>query len=358
MSAEDPRWREVPVLRAFHDQWWRARGAAFGEFSRPFTRDWEQLLEDAGLVSADHRADAERDARRLAEAALWRLVPDRRRPHLIARVQLPLENESRLATLFGDPRERPGAGLDPTSVAWEPELAFLRNARAGVAVEDFAALNRFLVEGGRGREVVPLKERSLEIFGDEKRFDALLATAPFREGRVRASLWRCAVVAEPLGWRRGPHANGPVLVIENASTWDSFARWNAVVGRWSAVVYGKGLVFADAVERMAEIFTELGGPRPVEYFGDLDPPGVEIPWRASRKAVAAGLPAVTPSGWCYRRLLEAGKDREGTWEGEPVRGEALGWLGDLAEPARVLFERHARLAQEHVGWDVLRHECV
>lgn len=356
MNVLEPRWRELPVLRAFHDPWWRARGAAFAEFSRPFTRDWEQLLEDAGLVSADQRADAERDARQLQDAGLWRLVPDRRRPHLIARVQLPLDNEVGLATLFGDPWERESVGLDPASIAWEPELAFLRNARAGVAVEDFAALNRFLADGGRAREVVPVKERSLEIFGDEKRFDALLATAPFREGRLTASVWRCAIIAEPLGWRRGPQADRPVLVIENASTWDSFARWNVEVGRWSAVVYGKGLVFADAVERLADIFGELGGPRPVEYFGDLDPPGIEIPWRASRKAVAAGLPAVTPNLWAYRQLLESGNGREGAWDGEPARGEALEWLGELAEPARALFARNQRLAQEHVGWDVLRRE--
>ncbi|MBX3745948.1 MAG: hypothetical protein KF833_11635 [Verrucomicrobiae bacterium] len=353
MTPDDPRWRTFPVLRELHDQWWRARGTGLGRHTRPFSRDWEQLLEAAGLLSADHRADAERDARLLAGAGLLRLTHDRRRPHLLQRVQIPLDAESRLATLFGDPLETEPSGPDPAAIDWEPELAFLRDARQNVALDDFVALNRFLATGGRLRPIVPVKERSIEVLGDEKRLDALLVTAPFRTGRITPSDLRCAPVPEPLGWRRGHRPDGPVLVLENASTWDSYCRWDAAAPRFSALVYGKGLVFIDAVTRLHDLFAEIQGPRPIEYFGDLDPPGIDIPVRASEKAVAAGLPPIQPHLWSYQRLLEAGPGREGAWDGEPVRSESLSWLGPLAPAAHDLFARGLRLAQELVGWETL-----
>ena len=358
MSPDDPRWRTLPVLKELHDQWWRARGASLGAHTRPFSRDWEQLLEDSGLVSADHRADAERDARLLAGAGLVHLSVDKRRPYLILRIQVSIEAGARLATLFGDPVGSNDPGLDPTTIEWEPELRFLHEARQCLALEDFLALNRFLAGGGRDRPVVPIKERSLEVLGDEKRLDALLATAPFRGGLIAPAVLRCAAVAEPLGWRRGPRASGPVLVLENVSTWDSYCRWNVEMGLFSAVVYGKGLVFVDSVRRLDDVFTEIGGARPVEYFGDLDPTGLEIPVRASERAVRAGLPEVRPHLWSYRRLLEVGRGREGIWEGEPAREETLRWLGDLADATRELFCRGRRLAQEQLGWELLRRETL
>ncbi len=356
MNPDNPRWRQFPVLRALHDQWWQARGGRLGRGTRPYSRDWDQLLEDAGLVSAELRTEAERDVRLLAAIDLLRLRPPKYRPHLIERILIPVEAETRLAILFGDPLEPDDSGPDPAGIAWEPELLFVLETRVGIATGDLLAMNRFLTDGGRARPVVPIKERSLQIFGDEKRLDALLVTTSFRSRRITLATLRCAQVAEPLGWRRGSNPQGPVIVLENAATWDSYCRWDERTHQFSAVVYGKGLIFADAVGRLADIFHELGGTRPVEYFGDLDPPGLEIPARASRRSQAAGLPGVEPHGWSYRRLLELGDAREGLWEGDPVNEEALRWLGDLAGPARLLFARGRRLAQEHVGWELL--SCV
>lgn len=356
MKSDEPRWRDFPVLRELHDQWWRARGGRWGESTRPFSRDWDQLLEDAGLVSAELRAEAERDARLLADAALVRLRAPRYRPHLVERILVPVEAEPRLAALFGDPVDVGDDTPDLAGIPWEAELAFLREMRVGLGADDLLAMNRFLAEGGRDRPMVPVKERSLEIFGDEKRLDALLVTAPFRTGRLTLGTLRCAAVAEPLGWCRGPNPAGPVIVLENLATWESYCRWNEQVRAFSAVVYGKGLVFADAVGRLSDIFREIGGTRPVVYFGDLDPPGIEIPWRASRRAQADGLTVIAPHAWSYRRLFEVGAGREVAWDGDPAAEDALHWLGEMAAPARELFARGRRLAQEHLGWETLRGE--
>ncbi len=353
MTTDDPRWRAFPVLRELHDQWWRARGNRLGESTRPFSRDWDQLLDDAGLISAEDRGEAQRDAKTLAGSDLVRLRCPRFRPHLIERILIPVEAEQRLAGLFGDPLASDRDTVDLATIPWEPELLFLREERVNVATQDLLAMNQFLAEHSRNRPTVPIKERSLEIFGDEKRLDALAVTALFRPGRLTLAHLRCRLVMEPLGWRRGPGPGQPVIVLENAATWDTYCRWNERSAQFSAVIYGKGMVFAEAVAGLSEIFRELGGIQPILYFGDLDPPGLEIPWRANRRAEAAGLPPVTPHAWSYQRLFELGAGREGTWEGDAVGEEALQWLGESSPPARRLFDRRRRLAQEHLSWEFL-----
>jgi hypothetical protein len=359
MTPADPRWRALPVLRALHDQWWAARGGKLGESQRPFSRDWDRLLEDAGLLSADQRIEADRDARLLARSGLVELRPAKYRPHIIARILVPLAAEPKLAALFGDPTEQEARGPDLSRVAWAKELSFLRDEPVGVAAEDLLRLNDFFARGGRDRPVVPIKERSLQIFGDEKRLDALLVTTLFRSSRVTLEMLRCEIVGEPLGWRRGPAgaADRPLMVIENAATWHSYCRWNAERGRFSAVVYGKGFQSVACVQYLADIFTEIGGRRPVVYFGDIDPPGLQIPFQASAAAQARGLPPVEPHLWSYRRLLEIGRGKETDWEGETTGPSCEHWLGELAEPVRQLFARGKRLAQEHIGWEALSWEA-
>ena len=69
----------------------------------------------------------------------------------------------------------------------------------GVAGEDLIKLNSFLSERREDRVDVPIKERSLEIFGDEKRLDALRNTVLFDDGRLTLEHLRCFAVAEPMG---------------------------------------------------------------------------------------------------------------------------------------------------------------
>lgn len=356
MSAEDSRRRRLPVLRELFVQWREARGGATqGEFQKPFSRDWETLLCDAGLTSAEARREADRDARRLADTGLVRLKTARYRAYQIERIFVPLDAESRLRALFADELPPPpDEKFEPTRIAWAAEMQFVKAMKPGVAPGDLMRLNEFFLNDGGKRPMVPVKERSLQIFGDEKRLDALRATALFK-GRLTLDALRCFVAAEPLGWQRGPKANAPVLVIENAATWDSYCRWNRERGLFSAVVYGCGNRFADSIARLADIFAELGGPRPVLYFGDLDPQGLRIPQLASKYAVSENLnlPQIEPHSWSYRELLSMGAGKETPWDGEPALRADCDWLGELAEAAWAVLCTGKRLAQEHIGWEAL-----
>jgi len=148
------------------------------------------------------------------------------------------------------------------------------------------------------------------------------------------------------------------MIIENAATWHSYCRWNAEQKQFSAVIYGCGNRFWDGVQHLGDVFAELGGPRRLCYFGDLDPHGLCIPQEASRRAQAVGLPRIEPHLWSYRQLFALGAGR-----GQPIEVGADGarwcdWLAELAEPARQLFAAGQRLPQEHLGWEFLRQARV
>jgi hypothetical protein len=359
MIADAKRWRSCAWLRELAQQWHAARGYAEPtDFQRPFSRDWEELLESSGLLSAEERNEALRDARVLESAGVIELRTERYRLYQIERVIVPFAAEAHLRELFSDELPgRPEASFDLASITWSPKLAFLTTSRIGVAPEDLLKLNTFFLNHHESRPAVPIKERSLEIFGDEKRLDALLATSLFRNGRLKLKNdLHCEIVGEPLGWKRGPAeaSTQAIIVIENAGTWHSYCRWNAERRGFSAVVYGCGNRFADGVQYLADIFAELGGPRRVFYFGDLDPQGLLIPQEASGRAKSAGLPEIEPHFWSYAALLKLAEARSQPWDGEPPSTTLCDWLETLAQPTRQLILAGRRLAQEHIGWELLQ----
>lgn len=91
---------------------------------------------------------------------------------------------------------------------------------------------------------------------------------------------------------RGENDEAPLLVVKNATTWDSYRRWNQANNCFSGVAYGRGNRFIDSVLRIEEILAQLGGMRPVLYFGDIDPAGLRIPQLAGTRTVAAGASIV------------------------------------------------------------------
>jgi hypothetical protein len=359
MSMDDSRWQEFPVLRQLFEQWRAARGRKpAGSFEKPFRRSWEDLLEDAALVSAEARCEAERDIRILAAAGLVELKTVRYRPYEIDRISIPIDAEARLRAMYAD--ELPvddEAPFDPTSVEWQTELAFLRHVRVGVRRDDLLRINSFLAVRAADMEPVPIKERSFEIFGDEKRLDALRGTVLFDDGRLTLADLCCFAVAEPLGWQRGSEMAESAIVIENACTWDSYCRWNAKHGFFAAVIYGGGNRFLDSFSRLEGIFNEIGGARRVLYFGDIDPQGLRIPQIASRRAQRQGLPPIEPDFWSYARLLELGVQTT-VLIAEPENFDLayLGWLGASAETARSILERGLRIPQELLGWNYLSRQ--
>jgi len=245
--------------------------------------------------------------------------------------------------------------IDHQMIPWPAELALLIDEPRinPDTLRDLLAIHRFLAEGGRTRELVPTRERSVELFGDEKRLDILLRSRLFLRVGLGPALLRIREVPVPIVWEPGPAETDAtsILVLENLHTYDSFRRWNAREGAYLGIVYGSGKAFAGMLDDLARITIDLGALE-IHYFGDLDGEGIQIPATAAR--VLGDLPLVASERW-YNLLLTRGAGLI-LPDVEPYTPEfALQWLPEhLRVPVRQLLAAGRRLPQELVGWDQLR----
>lgn len=216
----------------------------------------------------------------------------------------------------------------------------------------------FLRDGGASRPTVPMRERSLELFGDEKRLDRLTATRLFTSGALTLELLRCRSVPIPFvsQWVPGvPDPRGTALLIaENHHTYTSLLETTrhsaAAGGPGRHVGYGTGGQFPSAV-----LSVPLLVPRPdrIVYFGDVDLKGLQIPAAANASANQAGLPAVVPAVPLYGLLFDTHHRRPAKRVPAAAATEAAAWLGPLAERACDALTSGFRLPQEAVGYELL-----
>ncbi len=84
-------------LQTLHEQWMSARKRRVTAAVRPFRRDWEGLLDDADVKSAEDRQAAQREA----ENSPLKLIPFKTKPRFIDKIEVPLESEAWLHGQFG-----------------------------------------------------------------------------------------------------------------------------------------------------------------------------------------------------------------------------------------------------------------
>jgi len=256
--------------------------------------------------------------------------------------------------------EREPLPVAPESYAWAPELRFACEERSPRRLRVLLQIQRFLAEGGRKRPFVPAKERSIELFGNEKRLEMMKGSALFKSGAVSYELLRCFAVPPPLIWEapKDQSLSRAILALENHSTYHSFARWNRERACFAAIAYGNGDAFKSCASGISEIVPAVNWDDRLFYFGDLDPEGLLIPLAASATLATLEMPALQPHKGCYQRLLKRAKTADlpagapltlsqecGTWLGEGPAAETQSW-----------FAKGIRLAQELVGWEELQKD--
>ena len=147
----------------------------------------------------------------------------------------------------------------------------------------------------------PLKYRSLQLTGDEKRLGDLLHTAIFRPGRLSLELLGCMpdippLVLETIGEGRA------ALVFENAALFRIVSQLLKQCPHtpYGLLGYGAGAVF----ERSVLHFQWVEHPvTRIEYLGDVDRPGLRITRGAALQAQLANLPPVVPAQRLHRAML-------------------------------------------------------
>ena len=85
-------------LTRLHQDWMAARKRRVTSSVQPFRRDWEQLLEEAGIKSAEDQQTALWEAQHLSK---FQLIPRKRNPRFIDKIVVPLESEAWLHEQFG-----------------------------------------------------------------------------------------------------------------------------------------------------------------------------------------------------------------------------------------------------------------
>lgn len=88
-------------LAELHRQWYDTRGLSLRPPTRPFSRDWHNLLDAAGLRSAADRSHAEAEAKSLENRGRLAIRTHKYRKYLIEKIALPIAQERWLIELFG-----------------------------------------------------------------------------------------------------------------------------------------------------------------------------------------------------------------------------------------------------------------
>lgn len=250
-------------------------------------------------------------------------------------------------SLIRSPVQKP-AGFDHRSFPWRAELAFVVSLKQLRNPYEARQLHEFFKAGGATRPIVPVKERSLQIFGDEKRLEKIVDGELFRPGRLTLADLRCRVATQILTFCPCPRPNrNPIIIIENEATFHSFCRLNHQLSLFAGVVYGCGNVVTKAVDFLRELTQRVGSG--YVYFGDLDAAGINIALRV--RAKMDGVP-FDPAELYYSALL----DMPGTVdpETESVNKMSLEWFSPvLRAKIKARLESVGRLPQEWIGWEAL-----
>ena len=234
-------------------------------------------------------------------------------------------------------------------LSWVP--AFLTTERPTSAERSLLlGVQRLLATTGGPRRIVPLRERSLELLGDEKSIDSLIRGRLFISRRLSLELLAAERVAPALV--ETATSPGPdVLLVENYATYLTLGRaltGHSGIGR---VIWGAG---NQVTQFLPQVTTRTGGL--IWYFGDLDVRGLEIGAGATAYAVKLGLPPLAASADLYALLLEHGY-RAPAGGRAPTAArvdQAVLWLPrELRAAASGLLGGGHRMAQEAVGVDLL-----
>jgi hypothetical protein len=342
---------ETAILTAGRSRLERAQFWALWERADPgWAGSWATRLRlSAALTSL---AEAGTISLPAPDGRLW----DTGLPPLPARVGVPAN------------RQAPTTLLDPADEPWTPAMSrwapsWIRESRPPQRLRIAAVqVNRWLLATtGTCPPRVAREERSLHIFNDEKHLAALAGTALFSNARLTLDALSCDA---PLGALRiaALRPEGPVLIVENKSTFDSAWRAQRAAENpgYAAIVFGAGDAATALLTDLRELPSTLGiAPTVFEYAGDVDIAGIEAAAAFASTLTAAALPVTMahPLWDAVARAEPTGEDitadRERSGQAAAAArllGLPMTVTGRLNEGVRIPQERIDRTALADTSW--------
>ncbi|MEV7085584.1 hypothetical protein AB0O07_06765 [Streptomyces sp. NPDC093085] len=249
-------------------------------------------------------------------------------------------------------RTRPGPR------AWVPQLSGL--AAVQLTPGDHVLLDpvNALLRDRPDAEVVPVAERSYELYGDEKYLHGIERHRLVTRGILDVTVHlRARPAPAPLAmYELGP---APwMLIVENSA---AFTGLREVLGGWPDrdqvgwLGYGAGDQLIASLPTAVDAFRERDHPVDrLLLYGDLDLDGLECARQADVRGRRAGLPALLPAVGLYRALLTRTARVVPTAPAARLR-EAVSWLPlDMAAEVFDLLACGRVLRQEALPLPVLR----
>lgn len=237
-------------------------------------------------------------------------------------------------------------------IVWHPSLAWIADTRIAPTHRGYLEQLNTWLHTHRDETVVPLRERSLEIFGHEKILDRLVLSTLFASDRLTLTLLRARRVAPRLTTETVGDGT-TLLVVENSDTFDSLVHVLAGnPGRVGLVGWGAGGGFEASVLSIPRLDHHV---HDIQYFGDLDAKGLQIPSNAAALARSETLPTIRPAEGLYQALLAHARPQTGQPKLAHTKAEYLTeWLpANLRSEAQHHLTHGTRLAQEAVGLTIL-----
>jgi len=203
------------------------------------------------------------------------------------------------------------------------------------------AVNDYLLKRSANQPMIPARERALRIFRDEKALDNVHKTGLF-SGSISLEDLDCFYCPEPIPFHPlsldvKKTKGKPLLLVENANTYQSCRLANENTQTFAALVYGKGAratCKTQVVEGIPDIEKQLQSCG-IWYFGDLDPTGLAIPGTINEFRKQANLTLLQAAIPLYRALIVKGYSVPYQKTSQPKfhdKDWAIQWLGeDLAE---------------------------
>lgn len=225
--------------------------------------------------------------------------------------------------------------------AWHPLLEWVTGlAYLTTGQEAFLSrVNEGLVHGWFD-EVAPMKYRSLQLTGHEKKLQSTQATKLFGPGRLTLDLLGCEPDVHPMV----VHSVGTsraVLIMENAGAFHVARRVLSKMDQapYGAVAFGGGNRLPNSLPALKDLDTAAEA---VHYLGDLDWEGLAIAARGRKVCADVGLPPLVPPPGLHEAMLESaatfGSPRG--WEGgrSAEEGEKLPLLEHVPPAVRSTAE--------------------
>ncbi|MFW0153624.1 Wadjet anti-phage system protein JetD domain-containing protein [Mycobacterium sp. smrl_JER01] len=204
---------------------------------------------------------------------------------------------------------------------------------------------------------VPLRERSLEVFGDEKLLETRVSGPLFGPGRLTLDLLQTYLCWPTL--ERFVYGAGDWLIVENYTTYHSLGRRAGELGFEGQIIWGSGNGVAT---RLAALTAEPARPDKLYYFGDIDIGGLRIARSAAARAAVLGLPPLLSASGLYQLTFDMGVQRSDTNTRNPDPTLATWihqWLHtDLADAIVGVLAARKRIVQETVGREVLANTLL